>query len=102
MHGMSERPRSERAARSSAVLRSGLAMSDLDFEQLWSAYVGLGGSMSAGDLRDALNGQREISDHQHDMVAQALNDHFVDKGQNHPVAYSDRLHHQPDPEEAPR
>jgi hypothetical protein len=81
------------------ALRAGLSLSDLDLDQLWAGYVGLGGAMSHGELRAALDGSREITDHEHDTIAQALNDHFTAKGQNHPVSYSDDLAaaHEDDP-----
>jgi len=66
-------------------------LSDLDIEELWIAYFGLGGSMSMDELIDLLKGRREVSDHEHDMVAQALNDYFTAKGQDHPVSYSSDL-----------
>jgi hypothetical protein len=73
------------------ALRAGLSLSDLDFDQLWASYVGLGGAMSHSELQAVLEGSRDISDHEHDTIAQALNDHFIVKGQNHPVSYSDDL-----------
>lgn len=82
---------SDRTVHSSSALRAGFALSDLDLDQLWAGYLGLGGALSVGQLREVLAGEREISDHEHDTVAQALNDHFVVKGQDHPVSYSDDL-----------
>jgi hypothetical protein len=66
-------------------------LSNLDIEELWTAYFGLGGSMSMGELVDLLDGRRLVSDHEHDMVAQALNDYFTGKGQDHPVSYASEL-----------
>jgi hypothetical protein len=88
---MSGVPRSERRVRSGIALRAGLSLSDLDIEELWAAYIGLGGSMSIGELVDLMDGRRLVSDHQHDVVAQALNDYFVDKGQDHLVSYASEL-----------
>jgi hypothetical protein len=55
------------------------------------AYVGIGGSLTSAELEEALQGRRSLSDHEHDVVAQALNDHFTSIGQDHPVAYSHEL-----------
>jgi hypothetical protein len=77
-----------------AVLRAGLALSGLDVHELWIAYLGLGGSMTPEELNRALQGDGELLDHEHDLIAQALNDHFVASGQNHPVAYANELHEQ--------
>jgi hypothetical protein len=73
------------------VLRAGLALSDISIHTLWGSYLGVGGTMSLDHLLDTLRGTREVPDHEHDMVAQALNDHLLDQGLNHPVAYADEL-----------
>jgi hypothetical protein len=72
-------------------LRAGLSLSELDLPQLWVAYLGLGGTMSAERLEAALRGRHSLSSHEHDLVAQALNDYFTERGQDHPVAYSDEV-----------
>jgi len=83
---------SERASSSSGpALRAGLALSDLDVGQLWTAYVGLGGSMTTAELIDALAGRLALSGHEHDVVAQALNEHFIGCGHDQPVAYAEEL-----------
>jgi hypothetical protein len=73
------------------ALRTGLALSDIGIPALWWSYLGVGGAMSLDHLLDTLRGTQEVSDHEHDMVAQALNDHFLDQGLNHRVAYADEL-----------
>jgi hypothetical protein len=73
------------------ALRTGLALSNISIPALWGSYLGIGGTMSLAHLLDTLQGTQEVTDHEHDMVAQALNDHFVDQGLNHPVAYADEL-----------
>ena len=70
-------------------LRAGFSLSDLELPELWLAYVGLGGSLGEDDLEAALRGTLPLSDHEHDMIAQALNDYFTERGQDHPVAYAD-------------
>jgi hypothetical protein len=73
------------------TLRTGLALSDISIPALWGSYLGVGGAMSLDHLVDTLRGTEAVSDHEHDMVAQALNDHFLDQGLNHPVPYADEL-----------
>src|ERR1035437_862838 len=73
------------------ALRTGLALSDISIPALWGSYLGVGGTMSLDHLVDTLRGTQEVSDHEHDMVAQALNDHLLDQGLNHPVPYADEL-----------
>ncbi len=78
---------------SAAVLRSGLALSGLDLTSVYAGYLGVAGTMTAGEVRDHLGGTHEVSPIEHDYLAQALNDHFTARGQDHPVAYSDELDH---------
>jgi len=66
------------------ALRTGLALSDISIRTLWGSYLGVGGTMSLDHLLDTLRGTQEVSDHEHDMVAQALNDHFVDQASASP------------------
>ncbi|WP_219419861.1 hypothetical protein [Pseudonocardia nigra] len=71
-------------------LRAGMSLGDLDLPELWVAYAGLGGALSESELEAALRGELPLSDHEHD-VAQALNDRLVERGQDHPVPYTDEL-----------
>jgi hypothetical protein len=79
-------------AASSATLRAGLALSTMSLEELWLAQFGLGGRLTVGELEEVLRGTRPAQRMEHDVIAQALNDHFTDRGQDHPVAYHDELH----------
>ncbi len=76
---------------SALVLRAGLAMSELDLPTLWVDYAALGGTMTLVELTQALRGERVVSDHEHDLLAQALNDDFTGRGQDHPVPYAEDL-----------
>jgi hypothetical protein len=71
-------------------LRAGLAHSDLCIEQLWWRYISLGGSMPIDRMIAMLHGA-DLSCWEHDHLAQALNESFVEQGGDHPVAYSDEL-----------
>lgn len=81
----------DEVSESVSSLRAGLAMSRMQLPELWAAYVGLGGSLSMEELAAGLRGTRVLSAHDHDVVAQALNDHFIERGQDHPVPYSEDL-----------
>jgi hypothetical protein len=64
----------------------------LSLETLWLAYVGLGGAATLLELGWYLaDGSGSFTGRQHDYVAQALNDNYVERGENHPVPYSDAL-----------
>lgn len=64
-------------------------MFGLTFAELWVDYVGLGGSLPHSEIRAFMEGRRSISDYNHDLLAQALNEHFLDSGADHPLPYAD-------------
>jgi hypothetical protein len=74
--------------RSCLALRTGMALSDLDLDHLWMAYACGGGQLSVEDLDRVLTGHHRLSDHEHDIVAAALNDHLLGLGLHQPVAYA--------------
>ena len=75
------------------ALRTGLALTGLDPQQLWVAHVGVGGTMSRPELQAALEGTSAVSDRQHDMLACTLNDSLIDAGIHFPVAFAGELVH---------
>jgi hypothetical protein len=66
-------------------------MLGLSMSQLWLDYLGLGGNLPPAAIGAALSGRRHLGDHDHDILVQALNEHFLDLAQNHPLAYADEL-----------
>lgn len=62
--------------------------SGLSASELWRRYIELGG-MSTSDEVDAIL-RLEIlpTDHDHDVLAHALNERFSELGRNHPVRYA--------------
>jgi hypothetical protein len=75
-------------------LESGFARSGLSYRELWWRQLCVGGDASSLELEAYLLGLLRLSPHQHDLIAQALNEHFLDLGEDHPVPYSD-LHRDP-------
>lgn len=59
--------------------------------QLWWAYFALGGNATPGQLDGFLSGETPMVAHDYDLLAQALNDHFVSEGADSPVPYSSEL-----------
>jgi hypothetical protein len=59
----------------------------LSHRDLWLRYFGLGGMSSGTDLEAFLYGILQPSTHDHDVIAQALNERFVEIGGDHPVPY---------------
>lgn len=66
-------------------------MLGLPLHQLWLDYLGLGGCLLPGAIGGFLASSGDVSDYDHDLLAQALNEHFLTKGENHPLAYADEL-----------
>jgi hypothetical protein len=69
-------------------LEWGFLQSGLNYGELWWRQVSVGGDASSLELEAYLLGLLPLSPHQHDLIAQALNEHFLDQGEDHPVAYS--------------
>lgn len=61
----------------------------LSHGELWLRYFELGGMNDALELEAVLYGAALASAHDHDIIAHALNERFVERGGNHPVPYAD-------------
>jgi hypothetical protein len=72
----------------------------LSHGELWFRYFELGGMNTGLELEAILHGVLTPSSHEHDVIAHAINERFVELGSNHPVAYSKDL--KPDSETADR
>jgi hypothetical protein len=59
----------------------------LSHGELWLRYFGLGGMSTGFEVEAFLYGALEPSEHDHDLIAHALNERFVELGGNHPVPY---------------
>jgi hypothetical protein len=64
----------------------------LSHAELWLRYFALGGMSSALQLEAFLYGALQPADHDHDIIAHALNERFVELGGNHPVPYLEDRH----------
>ncbi len=65
------------------MTRSGMSYSDL-----WFRQISIGGDADALELEAYVLGLLRVDPYQHDLIAQALNEHFLDQGEDHPVPYS--------------
>jgi hypothetical protein len=70
------------------VLDSFRRQADLSHGDLWLRYFQLGGMSTGLQLEAFLYGALEPTQHDHDVIAHALNERFVELGGNHPVPYS--------------
>jgi hypothetical protein len=64
----------------------------LSHGELWLRYFALGGMRSAFEVEAFVCGALSPSPHDHDLIAHALNERFVELGGNHPVPYADDDH----------
>jgi len=71
-----------------APLEAAREQLDISLGDLWGSYFALGGSSSLAAVGRHLAGDDQMSDVQHDVLVQALNERFQDRDMNHPVAYS--------------
>jgi hypothetical protein len=61
----------------------------LSHGELWLRYFQLGGMSTGLQVEAFLYGALEPTLHDHDVIAHALNERFVELGGNHPVPYSE-------------
>jgi hypothetical protein len=60
----------------------------LSHGELWLRYFELGGMSTGLELEAYLYGALRPTSHDHDIIAHALNERFVELGGNHPVPYA--------------
>ena len=70
-------------------LEAGMARSEMTFEELWLRQVAVGGQAAALEIEAYVLGLLRVDNLQYDIIAQALNEHFVERGEDHPVGYSE-------------
>lgn len=71
-----------------AVLEAARTRAGMSFQDLWIAYFGLGGAKEPEALRAYLAGRGD-GEMDANVVAQAINERFIDQGGDHPVPYGD-------------
>lgn len=72
-----------------SILRAAQEHLGVGLYDVWFGYIAVGGDASLRQVQWWLMGAAEPDDHDHDLLAQALNDRYVERGLNHPVAYAD-------------
>lgn len=68
-------------------LEEGMSLSGMTFGQLWLRQVAVGGDANAMEVEADVLGLLVPDPHQHNVIAQALNECFIDQGNDHPVHY---------------
>jgi hypothetical protein len=70
-------------------LRDGLDLAGMTVEQLWLRLLGLGGDCGQLEIEAYVLNLLSPDPYVHNLIAQALNEHFMDMGEDHPVGYWD-------------
>ena len=70
-------------------LSDGWDLSGLTLAELWLKYIAIGGTASQAQVGAYARGQGLPDDYQYNLIAQAINEHFIDRGGDHPVGYHD-------------
>ena len=76
-------------------LEDGLSRSGMSFDELWMRQLAVGGTAGRLEVEAYVLGLLEADPFQHDLLAQAINEHFIERGLDHPVAYSDTVSREP-------
>jgi hypothetical protein len=76
-------------ARTGFSLSDGWDLSGLPLDQLWLRYLALGGTASPATVQAYARGLIRPDSYQHNLIAHAINEHFLDLGEDHPVSYQD-------------
>lgn len=68
-------------------LYDGMRRAGMSFEDVWLAQMSVGGEADAMAVEAYVLGLLSADRHQHNLIAQGINEHFIDRGGYHPVAY---------------
>jgi hypothetical protein len=68
-------------------IEDGLELSGMSMQQFWLRQVSVGGTAGSMETEAYVLGLLTPEPYQYDLLAQALNEHFVELGQDHPVGY---------------
>ncbi len=72
------------------VLEDARTTAGISFTDLWVAYFALGGAARPEVVRAYLRGWHRGS-FDYDVLAHAINEHYLDHGLDHPVPYGDEI-----------
>jgi hypothetical protein len=68
-------------------VREAFQFSALSVQDLWVRCYTLGGLLTQDQIDDYLHGEGEVITHELLVMAQALNELFIEQGADHPVPY---------------
>jgi hypothetical protein len=68
-------------------LQEGLIRSGMSYSELWLRQLEVGGEAGRLEVEAYVLGVLAVDPHQHDVLAQALNEHFLEHDRDQPVGY---------------
>jgi hypothetical protein len=77
------------ATESGMSLQDGMRLSGMSFSELWLRQIAVSGTIGELELEAYVLGLLVPDDYQHNLIAQAINEYFIELGQDHPVGYRD-------------
>jgi hypothetical protein len=72
-------------------LPAGMQASEMTYQELWLRYIAVSGDAGELELEAYVLGLLTPDAYQYNLIAQALNEHFIDRGEDHPVGYWDEV-----------
>ena len=72
-------------------LQAGMRRSGMDYPELWLRYVAVSGDAGELELEAYVLGLLTADAYQYNVIAQALNEYFIERGEDHPVGYWDEV-----------
>jgi hypothetical protein len=70
-------------------LQDGMRLSGMSYPELWLRHISVSGTIGELELEAYVLGLLVPDDYQHNLIAQALNEYFLDLGHDHLVGYRD-------------
>jgi hypothetical protein len=70
-------------------LEDGMRLSGMGYPELWLRYISVSGTIGELELEAYVLGLLVPDDYQHNLIAQALNEYFLELGPDLPVGYRD-------------
>jgi hypothetical protein len=75
------------ATESGMSLQDGMRLSGMSFPELWLRQIAVSGTIGELELEAYVLGLLVPDNYQHNLIAQAINEYFIELGQDHPVGY---------------
>jgi hypothetical protein len=70
-------------------LEAGMRLSGMSYPELWLRHISVSGTIGLLELEAYVLGLLAPDNYQHNLIAQAMNEYFLELGEDHPVGYRD-------------